>query len=51
MSSVKKKIKIEIKKKKKRVPLPQKPPKTISSKKSYDRKKEKDKVRKEQDEE
>jgi hypothetical protein len=35
------KIKIEIKKKKKRVPLPQKPPKVISTKKTYNRKKEK----------
>ena len=34
-------IKIKIKKKKKRVPLPQKPPKVIASKKTYDRKKEK----------
>ena len=50
MSSVKKNIKIEIKKKKKRVPLPQKPPKVIRSKKSYNRKKEKDKIRKKKDE-
>ncbi|MDP3682781.1 MAG: hypothetical protein Q8S01_02515 [Ignavibacteria bacterium] len=35
------KIKITIKKKKKRVPLPQKPPKVISAKKTYNRKKEK----------
>ena len=35
------KIKITIKKKKKRVPLPQKPPKVISTKKTYNRKKEK----------
>jgi len=32
------KIKITIKKKKKRVPLPQKPPKVISTKKTYNRK-------------
>ncbi len=47
MSSVKKKIKIQVKKKKKRIPLPKKPPKIISAKKSYNRKKEKDKIRKE----
>ncbi|NCS81891.1 MAG: hypothetical protein GW788_09085 [Ignavibacteria bacterium] len=35
------KIKITIKKKKKRVPLPQKPPKVIATKKTYSRKKEK----------
>ncbi len=35
------KIKITVKKKKKRVPLPQKPPKVISTKKTYSRKKEK----------
>jgi hypothetical protein len=35
------KIKITIKKKKKRVPLPQKPPKVIATKKTYNRKKEK----------
>ncbi|MDP1994793.1 MAG: hypothetical protein Q8K40_06060 [Ignavibacteria bacterium] len=34
-------IKITIKKKKKRVPLPQKPPKVIPAKKTYNRKKEK----------
>ncbi|MCK9211847.1 MAG: hypothetical protein M0P61_13490 [Ignavibacteriaceae bacterium] len=33
------KIKITIKKKKKRVPLPQKPPKVISTQKTYNRKK------------
>jgi hypothetical protein len=38
------KIKITIKKKKKRVPLPQKPPKVISTKKTYNRKKEKQSV-------
>ena len=51
MSGVKKNIKIGIKKKKKRIPLPQKPPKVIRSKKSYNRKKEKDKTRKKKDEE
>jgi hypothetical protein len=51
MGSVKKKIKITIKKAKKRIPLPKKPPKTIISPKSYDRKKEKDRIRKKQDEE
>ena len=51
MSGIKKKIKIEIKKKKKRIPLPKKPPKVIGSKKTYDRKKEKDKTRKKLNEE
>jgi len=36
-----KKIKIEVPKKKKRIPLPQKPPKILTSKKTYNRKKEK----------
>jgi len=40
------KIKITIKKKKKRIPLPQKPPKVISTKKTYTRKKEKQNVQK-----
>ena len=40
------KNKIKIKKKKKRVPLPQKPPKVEKSRKTYDRKLEKDKQRK-----
>jgi len=40
--------KIKIKKKKKRIPLPQKPPKVEMNKKAYDRKKEKDKLRKKQ---
>ena len=40
------KEKINIKKKKKRVPLPQKPPKIEKSKKTYNRKIEKDKQRK-----
>ena len=35
------KVKIIVKKKKKRVPLPQKPPKVIATKKTYIRKKEK----------
>ena len=46
MSTVKKKTKIEVKKKKRRIPLPKKPPKIISAKKSYNRNKEKDKIRK-----
>ena len=37
---------IKIEKKKKRIPLSQKPPKKEKSKKAYDRKKEKDKLRK-----
>jgi len=40
------KEKIKVDKKKKRIPLPQKPPKVERSKKAYDRKKEKDKLRK-----
>lgn len=40
------KEKINIKKRKKRVPLSQKPPKIEKSKKTYNRKKEKDKQRK-----
>jgi hypothetical protein len=38
--------KIIIKKDKKRVPVPKKAPKTEPSKKAYDRKKEKEKIRK-----
>jgi hypothetical protein len=41
-----KKINIKILKKKKRIPLPQKPPKVEKDKKAYNRKKEKDKLRK-----
>lgn len=51
MSSSKEGIKIQIKKKKKRIPLPKKPPKVINTKKSYDREKEKDKLRKKAEEE
>ena len=47
MGIIKKKIKVKIIKKKKRIPIPQKPPKVISSKKTYNRKKEKEKSRKE----
>ena len=47
MSTKKKKIIIEVEKiKKKRVPVPKKPPKVIEDKKSYNRKKAKDKSRK-----
>ena len=42
-----KKEKIKIKKKKERVPVPQKPPKIEKKSTAYDRKKEKDKLRKE----
>ena len=38
--------KIKIEKKKSRIPVPQKPPKVEKDKKSYDRNKEKDKIRK-----
>ena len=38
--------KIKIDKKKKRIPVPNKPPKVEKSRKAYDRKKEKDKIRK-----
>ncbi len=41
-----KKVKIKIKAKKKRIPLPQKPPKIEAGKKAYNRKREKDKLRK-----
>lgn len=41
------KEKIKVKKNKKRVPVPKKPPKVEPSKKAYNRKKEKDKLRKE----
>lgn len=40
------KEKISIKKKKKRIPIPKKPPKVESGKKVYNRKKEKNKLRK-----
>jgi hypothetical protein len=46
--SMVKKEKIVIEKKKKRVPVPQKPPKTEEGKKTYNRKKEKVKLRKNQ---
>ena len=39
-------IKIKIKKKLSRIPVPQKPPKVEEGKKAYNRKKEKDKLRK-----
>jgi hypothetical protein len=51
MGAVKKQIKIKVKKKKKRVPIPQKPPKVINSKKTYNRKKVKRIIRKEENEE
>jgi hypothetical protein len=38
--------KIKIEKKKKRIPVPKKPPKVEKDKNAYDRKKEKDKIRK-----
>jgi hypothetical protein len=38
--------KISVPKKKKRIPLPSKPPKIEKDKNAYDRKKEKDKIRK-----
>ncbi len=38
--------KIKIEKKKTRIPVPNKPPKVEKDKKAYDRKKEKDKLRK-----
>jgi hypothetical protein len=50
MGTVKKQIKIKIKKKKKRVPIAQKPPKVINSKKTYNRKKEKEIFREEESE-
>jgi hypothetical protein len=40
------KEKIKIEKSKKRIPIPQKPPKIEEGKRTYNRKKEKDKVRK-----
>lgn len=43
-----KKIKIKVTKKKKRIPLPQKPPKIEKDRKAYDRKKEKNKLRKDE---
>jgi len=39
-------LKIKIKKKEKRIPIPQKPPKVESGKRTYNRKKEKNKLRK-----
>jgi hypothetical protein len=39
---------IKIEKKRKRIPVPKKPPKVEMDKKAYDRKKEKDKLRKNQ---
>jgi hypothetical protein len=51
MDAVKKQIKIKVEKKKKRVPIPQKPPKVINSKKTYNRKKDKEIFRKEESEE
>ena len=44
--SVADKEKIKVEKKKKRIPLPKKPPKIEQSEKGYNRKKEKDKLRK-----
>ncbi len=41
--------KIVIEKEKKRIPVPQKPPKVEKNKKAYNRKKEKDKLRKKKD--
>ena len=38
--------KIKIEKKKKRIPVPKKPPKVEEDKRAYNRKKEKDKLRK-----
>lgn len=38
--------KITVEKGKKRIPVPKKPPKVEKDKKAYDRKKEKDKIRK-----
>ena len=46
-----KREKIIIEKRKKRIPLPQKPPKVEKSKKVYDRKKEKEKLRKKRNKE
>lgn len=40
--------KIRIEKKKKRIPVPKKPPKVEKNRKAYDRQKEKDKLRKNQ---
>jgi len=45
------KEKIKVKKKKKRIPLPKKPPKVEEDKKTYNRKKEKIKTRKQISEE
>lgn len=39
-------LKIKVKKKKKRIPIPRKPPKVESGKRTYNRKKEKNKLRK-----
>ena len=46
-----KREKIIIEKRKKRIPIPQKPPKVEKSKKVYDRKKEKEKLRKKRNKE
>jgi hypothetical protein len=46
-----KKEKIKVEKKKKRIPIPQKPPKVEKSKKVYDRKVEKEKLRKKRNKE
>ena len=46
-----KKEKIKVEKKKKRIPIPQKPPKIEKSKKVYDRKTEKEKLRKKRNKE
>ena len=43
--------KIKVEKKKKRIPIPQKPPKVEKSKKVYDRKTEKDRLRKKRNKE
>jgi hypothetical protein len=39
-------VKLSVPKKKKRIPLPAKPPKIEKDRKAYDRKKEKDNIRK-----
>ena len=46
-----KKEKIKVEKKKKRIPIPQKPPKVEKSKMIYDRKTEKEKLRKKRNKE
>jgi len=45
-SDMAKSIKIIVEKPRKRIPVPQKPPKTEEDKKAYNRKKEKNKLRK-----